>query len=110
MFLLEKVVFLSENMHGSGSRGNVFIGNKELGNFIDLILTSMVYESWINWLKNPRNVTDWIKNLRNDEHSMLRENLWILYGLAFPWEKGRLTTTDIVLGGSVVNSFTCAFE
>lgn len=44
MFLLEKVVFLSENMHGSGSRWDVFIGNKELGNFIDLILTSMVYE------------------------------------------------------------------
>uniref|UniRef100_A0A6N2M6I7 Uncharacterized protein n=1 Tax=Salix viminalis TaxID=40686 RepID=A0A6N2M6I7_SALVM len=37
---------------------------------------------------------------------MLRENLWILYGLAFPWEKGRLKTTDIVLGKSVVNSFT----
>ncbi|KAH8522844.1 hypothetical protein H0E87_003477 [Populus deltoides] len=60
---LKKVVFLSANMQGSGSRGS---------------------------------------DLRNDEHSMLRENVWILYGLAFPWEKGRLTTTDIVVRESVV--------
>ncbi|KAG6791058.1 hypothetical protein POTOM_000168 [Populus tomentosa] len=107
---LKKVVFSSANMQGSGLRGSVFTGNQELGNFIDLISTSMVYESWLNWLNNPRNVTYWIKGLRNDEHSMLRENVWILYGLAFPWEKGRLTTTDIVVRESIVKELLGAFE
>jgi hypothetical protein len=61
-------------------------------------------------INSPRNVTYWIKDLRNDEHSMLRENVWILYGLAFPWEKGRLTSTDIVVRESAVKELLGAFE
>jgi hypothetical protein len=41
---------------------------------------------------------------------MLRENVWILYGLAFPWEKGRLTSTDIVVRESAVKELLGAFE
>ncbi|KAJ6961096.1 hypothetical protein NC652_000094 [Populus alba x Populus x berolinensis] len=87
---LKKVVFLSANMQGSGLRGSVFTGNQELGNFIDLISTSMVYESWLNWLNNPRNVTYWIKGLRNDEHSMLRENVLDSLWLSIPMGEGQI--------------------
>ncbi|KAI5554626.1 hypothetical protein BDE02_19G027000 [Populus trichocarpa] len=106
---LKKVVILSANMQGSGSRGKVFIGEEELDNFVDLISTSMVYESWLNWLNNPKNVTYWRKDAQNDEHSWLRENVWILYGLGFPWVKDRVTT-DIVVMESVVKELLGAFE
>ncbi|CAK7339364.1 unnamed protein product [Dovyalis caffra] len=107
--MIDDVMILNANMQGSGSRGKVFIGEEELDKFLDLISTTMVYESWLNWLNNPRNVTYWIKNPGNDERSWLRENVWVVNGLEFPWMKDWVAT-DIVVMESVVKELLSAFD